>query len=68
MIELKRCPFCGNSARLYHTTDNHKAPFVCCDGAIQLNGAKSCYAQTRPWTYKTDEEAIKAWNRRFNNG
>ncbi|HAU84034.1 MAG TPA: hypothetical protein DCW90_00435 [Lachnospiraceae bacterium] len=64
MTKLKTCPFCGRTAHLYHTTDNHHAPFIQCDGAIQFNGTPSCYAQTRPWTYKTDEECIEAWNRR----
>lgn len=65
--ELKPCPFCGNTARLCHTTDNKHSPFVACDGAVQANGTKSCFACLYPWRYETDEEAIEAWNRRVDN-
>jgi len=62
--ELLPCPFCGSTATLYHTNDNHHSPFVVCDGAIRTDGQPPCYAQIQPWRYKTDEEAIAAWNRR----
>lgn len=67
-VELKPCPFCGNTARLNFTNDNHHSPWVSCDGAIQTNGTKSCFACQYPWNFKTVEEAIEAWNRRTDNG
>lgn len=60
-IELLPCPFCGETATLYHTNDNNRSPYVQCDGAM-----RGCYAMIRPWRYKTVQEAIEAWNRRVN--
>ena len=65
-IELLPCPFCGDTASLCYTNDNHRSPYVQCDGAIQTNGTPSCYAMIQPWRYKTEQEAIEAWNRRVN--
>ena len=64
MTELKPCPFCGDTATLWHTTDNHKSPYVQCDGSVKTDGSNKCFACIYPWNYKTDEEAIEAWNRR----
>lgn len=61
---LKPCPFCGASATLWFTNDNHHSPYVECDGAIQTNRTKSCFACQCPWRFKTVEDAIAAWNRR----
>ena len=65
MIEpkLKPCPFCGGEAELTHTNDNNHYPFVRCKYGAYLK--PKCMANMYPWlNYKTDEEAIEAWNRR----
>ena len=51
-IKLEPCPFCGEKARICGS-DEIELVFIECT---------KCYSQTN--TYKTDKEAIKAWNRR----
>lgn len=66
--KLKPCPFCGSSASLYYTTDNKHLAYVRCNGTVlPADGGKSCYAEIAPYKarYRTAEEAIEAWNRRF---
>ena len=66
MTELKSCPFCGGEAELTHTNDNNHYPFVRCKYGAYLK--PKCMANMYPWlNYKTDEEAIEAWNRRTND-
>ena len=61
--KLKPCPFCGGEAELTHTNDNNHYPFVRCKYGAYLK--PKCMANMYPWlNYKTDEEAIEAWNRR----
>ena len=58
MIELKPCPFCGNSAFVTeydYTIDNGYIPLY----VVECNG---CHAQT--FEYDSMEEASEAWNRR----
>lgn len=58
MIELKPCPFCGNSAFVVeydYTVDNGYIPLY----VVECNG---CHATT--FEYDTEEEAAAAWNRR----
>ena len=63
MTKLKPCPFCGGEAELTHTNDNNHYPFVRCKYGAYLK--PKCMANMYPWlNYKTDEEAIEAWNRR----
>ena len=62
MAELKPCPFCGDNAFLAEwtydlTLGNVLMHFVECNG---------CHAIT--FEYDTEEEAIKAWNRRAEDG
>lgn len=68
MAELKPCPFCGGEAK----------HFVFCEGVYDetrlkhnvqcLNKKLNCFARVgRDWVlgYSTKEEAIEAWNRRY---
>ncbi|GGA47234.1 Lar family restriction alleviation protein [Pelagibacterium lentulum] len=59
--DLKPCPFCGGTARIYHNTSPpgnscewHLASIVCSGCEIGV------YQEVTP------EEAISAWNRRVN--
>lgn len=63
---LKPCPFCGDTASLWETNDNHHYWWASCDGAIKTDRTKSCYGCIYPYKacYKTKEQAIEAWNRR----
>lgn len=61
-IKLKPCPFCGGEAEIAYTNDNHHQPYIQCKFGVFL--APKCVAQQRMWEYRTDEEAIEAWNRR----
>ena len=59
MTDLKPCPFCGGEGvvqRREYKGYMETFGVVCFD----------CCAETRPF-YNTEEEAIKAWNRRANN-
>lgn len=49
--ELKHCPFCGGEGKVFFYKDETYNVFC-----------KNCETITK--TYKTREEAIKAWNRR----
>ena len=53
---LKKCPFCGGEGRIVHTTptSGHSKWFISCN---------ECNADTD--FYKTDDEAIEAWNKRY---
>lgn len=63
MQVLKPCPFCGGEAELARTIDNHALPFVRCKfGAFENPKCPAC--RIWMWDYKTEEEAIEAWNRR----
>lgn len=55
---IKPCPFCGGEARLTYSTDNHRQPYVTCDTP------KCPGCNTYAWHYRTEAEAIEAWNRR----
>ena len=57
MEELKKCPFCGNSATLHKWSI--KVWYVECDSCISSTTTASA-----PSTCK--QEAIKAWNTRHN--
>ncbi len=52
-LELERCPFCGEEAILAETTNSEELFVECCN----------CYAHTG--LYCSEQEAIDAWNRRF---
>ena len=53
MNRIQRCPFCGSEGDVYTTYERYDSYHVKCD---------RCHARTG-W-YRTDKEAIKAWNRR----
>ena len=56
MSELKSCPFCGSRAILHERTDGF---YVDCASQFGI-----CKVLPATWIYKTEEEAIDAWNRR----
>lgn len=59
MCELKPCPFCGGKPRVQeHRYVGYASTF----GVVCLD----CCCETRPF-FDTEEEAIKAWNRRVEN-
>lgn len=57
-MNLKPCPFCGGEARLTYSTDNHRKPYVTCDTP------KCPGCNPYQWHFRTETEAIEAWNRR----
>lgn len=63
MDKLKPCPFCGSEAWMIYTNDNHKRPCIQCKfGAFKE--PKCPLSHLVAWDYKTEQEAIEAWNRR----
>ena len=57
--DLKPCPFCGVGVRAmsrYHPRDPNEW-YVSC-------GARDCVMQPETPTYRTETEAVAAWNRR----
>ena len=63
-MELKTCPFCGGEPELRYTNDNHRKPFVACKfGCFNVPPCPLGHIVT--WDYKTEAEAIEAWNRRL---
>lgn len=67
MEELKKCPFCGGEAELYYSNDNKRKPYIRCKFGVLQKPKCPCY-QPYQWTYKTEKEAIEAWNRRYTDG
>lgn len=62
-IKLKECPFCGGEAELVYSNDNHKQPYIRCKFGVMQN-PKCSASRMYQWDYETEEEAIKAWNKR----
>lgn len=56
MNELKSCPFCGSEGVLHERPDGF---YVDCSSRFGI-----CTVMPATWIYKTEEEAIDAWNRR----
>ena len=61
--KLLPCPFCGGEAELTYSNDNHHQPHIQCKFGCFLT-PKCPGAHTYQWHYKTEKEAIEAWNRR----
>lgn len=64
MAELKPCPFCGGSAftSLEHYPSGEKAWHI-----YHMNYEKCFIDDCITGDYETEEEAVKAWNRRDEN-
>ena len=59
MDELKPCPFCGCSGVVNYDKRGSLEQY------IVESGNSTCPASIMlGWSYRTEEEAIKAWNRR----
>jgi hypothetical protein len=63
MSELKKCPFCGNEADISDGGYSGEKWLVRCISGRADNDLPECPAAEGA-TYKTKEEAIKAWNKR----
>ena len=57
MTELKSCPFCGDTYVKVHLTKGYSFTVGC-------NTVNCICLHTEGKTFKTQEDAIKAWNRR----
>lgn len=76
--KLKRCPFCGCKAKTFHIPENTpeemalhpswewKDPGMWIVGCTEDHECIGNYNH-KPMVYFTEEEAIKAWNRRDGN-
>ena len=53
-VALKPCPFCGGPAELWQWREGRPAWIACVGECVVLVSRE----------YKTDDEAIAAWNRR----
>lgn len=59
MDNLKPCPFCGYKPKIKHDLNSQNEPFY------QMRHDCMCLlSEIRTFCYKTEEEAISAWNRR----
>lgn len=54
-IPLKKCPFCGSDALLYKLSATY---FIQCENV-------SCNAEQA--AYRSEDEAVRHWNRRIKN-
>ena len=63
-IELKPCPFCGGTAKLYREQGigGYFGSVIRCEDC----GAKAAWKQIS-YTTACDHEAAEAWNRRAND-
>ena len=65
MAELKPCPFCGGSAKIYYAPANllNDIPCfgVCCERCNVMIGT---VAANRTDFFRTANDAVDAWNRR----
>ena len=66
MSELKPCPFCGSEAWIIRTNDNKKRPYVQCKFGC-FREPKCPVSHLVTWDYRTEEEAVEAWNRRMSD-
>jgi Lar family restriction alleviation protein len=64
MSEMKPCPFCGDTyIQIYATNSHSKERF-----AIGCNTLDCVGLHCESKLFKTEEEAIKSWNRRAKDG
>ena len=61
-IKLKPCPFCGAEAKISKEKQYRANPYY----VICINTECDCYAMTQ--RFATPYLAMKAWNRRANDG
>lgn len=61
--ELKTCPFCGGEAEMVYSNDNKHQPYIQCKFGRNIE-PKCPGTYTYQWNYRTESEAIKAWNTR----
>lgn len=59
MNELKPCPFCGNRPRVKSDLNSEDKPFY-----QVRHDCMNLLSQIKTFCYKTEPEAIAAWNRR----
>lgn len=65
MIDLKPCPFCGEEAKthqVFNPWSEEPSWVVGCDGSYG-SGCPGYIWKLTP-VYLTEEQAVKAWNRR----
>lgn len=62
MSDLKPCPFCGEKADLICVPSYFKQGLSSTGWLVKC---LSCYVHQMP--YRSDHDAIEAWNRRANN-
>ncbi|GAG81944.1 unnamed protein product [marine sediment metagenome] len=55
-MELKRCPFCGNDATIFKLDSGIDRLIMC--------KSDECICGDDPKYFKSDDEAIAAWNKR----
>lgn len=72
MSELKPCPFCGGEAEVkshYYESDDLTLWQVRCKARwYDVVEKRECYAADSFVSFRTETEAIEAWNRRANDG
>ena len=64
MTKLEPCPFCGGKAEI-HNCGELVNTYIKLTGYFGVHCTK-CYSATKP--YKGEEEAVKAWNKRYDPG
>lgn len=65
MEELKPCPMCGGEAITLYSSRNDKWAVACKECQLLLGYLESDYYGDY-FEFNTQEEAIKAWNKRIN--
>ena len=63
-LYLKPCPFCGREAVRMRGNKPHEWQFVCADYYEQ---DPECYSQPMTGIYDIVHDAVKEWNKRFND-
>lgn len=66
MAELKPCPFCGGTARIKKHSFYYDKDSTFSDNSYGVR-CSQCFAESYQF-YQSEEKAIKAWNRRAEDG